>query len=102
MMAIDDNSIVLVETVRMLLPFISFDDDGEARDLWAIEESGNSPADFERGKQFARSALRYERWQERYLIGQILCRMLARGRFGPIEQGFVVGVSEAARAGLLN
>jgi hypothetical protein len=83
--------------------FIKFDpDDVRAVDWWTAEPCGNGPVDFDRGIRFGRGALKYERDSGTLVVPHVMTAIILKGRFGPVEQGFIHAVASAARAGVLN
>lgn len=70
------------------LPFVEID--GERMDLWAAEESGVWALDNKIGRTHADECVRYMRHRQApNLLSGIVKDMMAHGRYGGVEVGFL-------------
>lgn len=77
-----------------MLPFVSVE--GTHKDLWAVQETGDTAADNATGREHALELVRYMRDNEAApTLGHIVRAMVEKGRFGPIEIGFCQRIASA-------
>ncbi|MDX3970086.1 MAG: hypothetical protein QHD01_26275 [Bradyrhizobium sp.] len=84
------------------LPFVHEADDGEIY-LWRPQPTGDDHADMATGEYYARLTLYVSReFGVPLLLASVLRDMVAAGKFGGVEAGFIAAVTSVAQVGSLN
>jgi len=82
------------------LPFVAIDDATGEADLWNVKESGYSDIDNRAGEAMAADCLDYIRSADLPpFLGWVVAAMIRKGRFGPVECGFLHGISVCSMIG---